>query len=165
MQTFLPYPDFLGTARVLDQRRLGKQRVEALQVLRGLTWPRYGWRHHPAVKMWAGYEEALVRYGLDICSVWIETGRADTCALTMTVDLANACGIERARTQEELAEAGQLPPWLGREDLHLSHRSALLRKDPAHYRPIFGDLPVDLPYVWPPSDRNPTCRPLLAEPE
>ncbi|HEX7309139.1 MAG TPA: cytoplasmic protein, partial [Lentzea sp.] len=24
MQTFLPYPDFAATARVLDQRRLGK---------------------------------------------------------------------------------------------------------------------------------------------
>jgi hypothetical protein len=54
VQTFLPYPDFRSTARVLDQRRLGKQRVEALQVLRGLIRPGYGWRHHPAVKMWAG---------------------------------------------------------------------------------------------------------------
>ncbi|NIR59253.1 MAG: cytoplasmic protein, partial [Gammaproteobacteria bacterium] len=51
-------------------RRLGRQRVEAFQVLRGLTFPGYGWRHHPAVKMWAGYEEALVRYGLEICAVW-----------------------------------------------------------------------------------------------
>ncbi|HEY9473227.1 MAG TPA: MSMEG_6728 family protein, partial [Mycobacteriales bacterium] len=65
MQTFLPYPGFTDCAGVLDQRRLGKQRVEALQVLRGLTVPDYGWRHHPAVKMWAGYEEALVRYGLE----------------------------------------------------------------------------------------------------
>ena len=28
-------------------------------MLRGLTRPGYGWRNHPAVKMWAGYEEAL----------------------------------------------------------------------------------------------------------
>src|SRR5690606_11138493 len=53
MQTFLPYEDFAATAQVLDQRRLGKQRVEALQVLRGLTRPGYGWRHRPAVSMWA----------------------------------------------------------------------------------------------------------------
>ncbi|MFK3985272.1 MSMEG_6728 family protein [Micromonospora sp. NPDC050397] len=159
MQTFLPYPDFGDTARVLDARRLGKQRVEALQVLRGLTWPRYGWRHHPAVKMWAGYEEALVRYGLDVCEVWTATGRGDTVAVTLVVDLAAACNIERVRSQPELAEAGELPPWLGREDLHLSHRVSLLRKDPDFYRPFFGDLPPDLPYVWPPSDRPPTCRP------
>lgn len=157
MQTFLPYPDFLQSARALDQRRLGKQRVEAIQVLRGLTRPGYGWRNHPAVKMWAGYEEALVRYGLDVCAVWCEPGRADTCAPTLIADLTAACEVDRVRTQAELAGAGELPPWLGREDLHLSHRSSLLRKDPEHYRPIFGDIPPDLGYVWPPSDRERRC--------
>ncbi|WP_329015541.1 MSMEG_6728 family protein [Micromonospora rifamycinica] len=155
MQTFLPYPDFLASARVLDQRRLGKQRVEALQVLRGLTRPSYGWRHHPAVRMWAGYEEALTRYGLDVCAVWSAAGRADTCAATLVTDLTAARGTGRVRSQAELAAAGELPPWLGRDDLHRSHRSALLRKDPEHYRPRFGDVPSDLEYVWPPSDRPP----------
>ncbi|MEV4464154.1 MSMEG_6728 family protein [Micromonospora echinofusca] len=160
MQTFLPYPDFLASARTLDQKRLGKQRVETIQVLRGLTWPTYGWRNHPAVKMWAGYEEALTRYGLDVCAVWCEPGRADTCANTMTADLTAACGLTRVRTQAELAEAGELPPWLGRDDLHLSHRSSLLRKDPGHYGPIFGDdVPTDLEYVWPASDRQRRCLP------
>jgi hypothetical protein len=37
--------------------------------------------------------------------------------------------------------------------VHDSHRSALVRKDPGHYRPLFPDVPDDLPYVWPPSDR------------
>ena len=137
MQTFLPYPDFSFSARTLDQKRLGKQRVEAIQVLRGLTQPTYGWRHHPAVKMWAGYEEALARYGLDICAVWCATGRADTCATTLTADLAAACGTTAVRTQNELAIAGDLPPWLGDEDLHRSHRSSLVRKDPEFYRPLF----------------------------
>ncbi|GAB3246162.1 MSMEG_6728 family protein [Micromonospora halotolerans] len=157
MQTFLPYPDFLASARTLDQKRLGKQRVETIQVLRGLTRPDYGWRNHPAVKMWAGYEEALTRYGLDMCAVWCEPGRADTCAATMATDLATACGIALIRTQSELAEAGELPPWLGREDLHLSHRSSLLRKDPGHYGPQFDDVPPDLEYVWPASDRPRRC--------
>lgn len=159
MQTFLPYPGFFDTARVLDQRRLGKQRVETIQILRALTVPGYGWKHHPAVKMWAGYEEALVRYGLDICSVWCATGRADTCAATLTTDLARACGSFPVREQDELAEAGEVPPWLGLPELHRSHRSSLIRKDPAHYRPFFGDVPDDLPYVWPASDRPPRCRP------
>jgi Pyrimidine dimer DNA glycosylase len=157
MQTFLPYADFEASARALDQKRLGKQRVEALQVLRGLTRPAYGWRHHPAVKMWAGYEEALVRYGLDVAAVWTETGRADTTAATLTADLAATCGIISIHTQAELAEAGELPPWLGDPLLHESHRSALLRKDPDHYKPLFGEVPDDLPYVWPPSDRTARC--------
>ncbi|MFC7549752.1 MSMEG_6728 family protein [Plantactinospora sp. GCM10030261] len=161
MQTFLPYPDFARTATTLDPRRLGKQRVETIQVLRGLTRPGYGWRNHPAVKMWAGYEEALVRYGLDICAVWRAGGRADTCAATLVTDLAAGCGPSLVREQAELAAVGELPPWLGRDDLHLSHRSSLLRKDPDFYRPLFGDIADDLEYVWPPSDRAPSCSAVL----
>src|SRR4029450_2243860 len=54
LQTFLPYPDFAASAQALDQRRLGKQRVEALQVLRGLTTPGNGWGHHPAGRVGGG---------------------------------------------------------------------------------------------------------------
>ncbi|MFC5823084.1 MSMEG_6728 family protein [Nonomuraea insulae] len=155
MQTFLPYPDFAATAAVLDPLRLGKQRVESLQILRALTVPGYGWRHHPAVKMWTGYEEALVRYGLEICGHWCSMGRPDTCAATMTTELARHRDAPGVRPQADLAAAGELPPWLGDEKLHLSHRSALLRKDPSFYRPLFGDEPDDLDYVWPRSDRLP----------
>ena len=153
MQTFLPYPDFAASAAALDTKRLGKQRVETVQVLRGLTWPTYGWRHHPAVKMWHGYEEALTRYGLDMCAVWSETGRADTCAATLATDLLAGTGLTVVRTQKALAAAGALPPWLDDEAVQRSHRSALLRKDPDHYGPLFPDVPDDLPYVWPLSDR------------
>ncbi|GAA5042874.1 hypothetical protein HNP84_002081 [Thermocatellispora tengchongensis] len=160
VQTFLPYPGFADSARVLDPLRLGKQRVEALQVFRALTVPGYGWRHHPVVAMWAGYEEALVRYGLEMCAVWTGLGRADTCAGTVVRELAERCGVAAARGQDELARAGELPPWLGEPALHRSHRSALLRKAPAFYRPLFGDAePDDLPYVWPSSGRAPACMP------
>ncbi|MFD8588837.1 MSMEG_6728 family protein [Streptomyces sp. NPDC059637] len=153
MQTFLPYADFAETARVLDPGRLGKQRVEALQVLRGLVVPGYGWRHHPAVLMWTGYEEALVRYGLDICARWCEEGRRDTCAATLRADLAAHVGLTEVRGRAALARAGELPPWLGDPGFHLSHRSSLVRKAPEHYRRFFPDVPDSLPYVWPVSDR------------
>jgi hypothetical protein len=153
VQTFLPYADFGATARVLDKRRLGKQRVETIQVLRALTVAGYGWRHHPAAKMWAGYEEALVRYGLDICAVWCDLGNADTCSGTLVADLTLGTGVSSPRVQQDLAAADELPPWLGDPAFHRSHQSALVRKDPAHYRPIFNDVPDDLPYVWPVSDR------------
>jgi hypothetical protein len=148
VQTFLPYADFEASARALDPRRLGKQRVECIQVVRGLTVPTYGWRHHPAVKMWRGHLEALGRYALTCCEVWVEEGRGDTCATTLATDVA-AAGVERIRTQAELAEAGALPPWLGDEDFHRSHRSALVRKDPDFYGPAFPGVPDDLPYLWP----------------
>jgi hypothetical protein len=153
MQTFLTHPDFDESAAVLDLRRLGKQRVETIQVLRALTVPGYGWRHHPAAAMWAGYEEALVRYGLQICEQWCRNDRADTCATTLVTDLAATVGIDGVRTGAALAAEGELPPWLGNVDFHRSHRSALVRKDPEHYRRFFPDVPDDLPYVWPDSDR------------
>lgn len=67
MQTFLPYADFDRCAEVLDNRRLGKQRVETLQIMRALTVPGYAWQSHPAVLMWKGYEEALAAYGMAVC--------------------------------------------------------------------------------------------------
>ncbi|WP_059005981.1 MSMEG_6728 family protein [Streptomyces specialis] len=153
MQTFLPYPDFARSAEALDARRLGKQRVEALQVLRGLTVPGYGWRRHPAVRMWAGYEEALVRYGLEVCRVWTAGGRQDTCAGSLAADFAALDARRHVRRQDRLAAGGELPPWLGDEAFHRSHRSALVRKDPAFYADRFPGVPDDLPYVWPASDR------------
>ncbi|WP_052865148.1 MSMEG_6728 family protein [Streptomyces niger] len=161
MQTFLPYPDFSASAAVLDARRLGKQRVEALQVLRGLTVPGYGWRHHPAVRMWTGYEEALVRYGLEICRVWTATGRQDTCAVTLTQDYAATSSADShpPRTYAELAASGDLPNWLGDPAFHRSHQSALLTKDPTYYAQHFPDTPRGLPYVWPISDRTPSAKP------
>jgi pyrimidine dimer DNA glycosylase len=148
VQTFLPYPDFERSARVLDTKRLGKQRVETIQVVRALTRPTYGWANHPAVLMWRGYEEALGRYGVTCCEVWTEHGFGDTCAATIAEDLREF-GVHTIRTQAELAAGEALPPWLGQERVHLSHRSALVRKDPEHYRALFPDVPDDLPYAWP----------------
>ena len=148
MQTFLPYADFERSARVLDLKRLGKQRVECIQVLRGLIRSDYGWRHHPAVLMWRGYEEALGRYAFTCCEVWTERGFADTCAATIGNDLRDA-DVTAVRTQAELGSAGALPPWLGDPAFHRSHQSSLLRKDPEHYGPLFPGVPADLEYVWP----------------
>jgi hypothetical protein len=148
MQTFLPYADFERSARALDVKRLGKQRVETIQVVRALTRPGYGWANHPAVLMWKGFEEALGRYGFACCEVWTELGFGDTCAATIADDLRSA-GIGTVRTQAELAAADALPPWLGDDALHRSHRASLVRKDPAFYGPRFPGEPGDVPYVWP----------------
>jgi len=149
MQTFTPYADFEKSLRTLDLKRLGKQRVEVIQIVRALTVPGYAWSSHPAVLMWKGYEEALGRYGLTSCEVWTERGFGDTCAATITADLRSA-GIAEIRSYKELAAADALPPWLFDEAVQLSHRSSLLRKDPGHYGPLFPpDTPRDLDYVWP----------------
>ena len=132
MQTFTPYADFEKSLRTLDQRRLGKQRVEVIQIIRALTVPGYAWSSHPAVLMWKGYEEALGRYGLTSCEIWVERGFGDTCAATIADDL-RAAGIGSIRLYHELAADDALPPWLFDEAVQRSHRSSLLRKDPEHY--------------------------------
>ena len=155
MQTFLPYADFDATARVLDDRRLGKQRVEVMQILRALTRERYGWKHHPAVRMWDGYEEALAAYGLAMCREWTRRGHADTCAAKIVEDFRAADLGTSVRPSAELAALGLVPPWLGKRAFHRSHRSALVRKDPAHYGPRFPKVPPDLEYVWPSRQAEP----------
>lgn len=145
MQTFLPYPSFAESARVLDTPRLGKQRVEALQLLRAVTIPTYGWRHHPAAKMWRGYVPALAKYGVAMTDEWMARGHPGTVRPQL---LLFAPEVEEL-TQDQL----ELPPWLGDESFHLAHRSNLVRKDPEHYRANFGDVPDDLPYIWPAESR------------
>lgn len=142
VQTFLAYPDFLHSAACLDQKRLGKQRVEVLQILQTLVSGRRAWSYHPAVKMWRGHEKALAFYGIVVCAVWRDRGYAvrdkpynDTCSSKL----------------EELCSNLPLtvPPWLGDERLHSSHRSNLLRKDLDWYRQFKWAEPNNLPYFWP----------------
>ena len=45
-----------------------------------------------------------------------------------------------------------LPPWLGDERLHASHRSNLLRKEPGWYGAFGWREQPDLPYWWPGAD-------------
>jgi hypothetical protein len=159
VQTFLPYPSFVRTARVLDVRRLGKQRVEVLQILRALHVPGYGWRHHPVVRMWRGCDAALACYGLTIVERWRALGHADTVMPQLVAYLAD--GVV---TQRDLERQGLLPWWLGWRPLHRSHQSALVRKDAGHYRRHFPAVPDDLPYVWPPAERPAHARRTHAPP-
>jgi hypothetical protein len=135
VQTFLPYPDFAGSAGVLDDVRLGKQRVEAYQIVRSLLGITAGWRHHPAVRMWRGHTDALIDYGVAMCIEWTARARTDT--------------VLDKLLQHRTAATAEPPPWLGDEGLHASHRSNLLRKDPEWYGRFGWAEPPDLPYIWP----------------
>ena len=133
MQTFLPYPNFKKSVKCLDYRRLGKQRVEAFQILNvllGRTKTK-GWINHPATKMWCGYENALKHY-FNIC-----------------VDEWKKRGYNNNMRYEAIKGDIIMPPWLGGRNFHKSHKSNLLRKLPDHYNKHFKDIPDDLPYIWP----------------
>lgn len=141
MQTFLPYRDFSKSAMVLDDKRLGKQRVECYQILRTLLGVSKGWQNHPAVRMWRGYEHVLYQYTRHVCQEWKRRGFKDT-----VEDKVNQLYLERKGLPPKRF---QYPPWLGRPTFHKSHRSNLLRKAPEHYRKYWPTLADDLPYEWP----------------
>lgn len=136
MQTFLPYPNYPASARVLDNKRLGKQRVEVLQILKALNGESKGWVNHPATKMWQEYEVCLIIYGVNVCREWKRRGFKDTCE-------------EKIVSYLSIFKASDSPPFMGDEKFHASHRSNLLRKDPEWYGRFGWTEPDDLPYVWP----------------
>lgn len=136
MQTFLPYEEFLLSAKCLDRQRLGKQRVECKQIYSALVNPTYGWQSHPAVQMWRGYEQALALYGFIICSEWIDRGYADSL-------------LPWFRNRLIVNHPASFPTWLGNAEFHASHRANLLRKNPEWYGQFnWSESPL-LPYVWP----------------
>ena len=123
MQTFLPLADFTASAKVLDYRRLGKQRVETFQLLNAIRGvdkfgepkEHKGWVNHPAAVMWRQYVPALAAYGVAMCDEWIRRGYNDSLRERLV----------------KISETGEViyPYWFGRDEFHLSHQSNLLRKD------------------------------------
>ena len=137
MQTFLPYQDFELSAKCLDNSRLGKQRVEAYQILQALLLGG-AWARHPATKMWRGFDLALCVYALACVREWQLRGYKDTLACKFEYHLNNAEFIE-------------FPNWLGGQ-IHVTHQSNLVRKNPNYYTEKFNPLPpADLQYIWPTS--------------
>ena len=142
MQTFLPVPDFLLSAQLLDNKRLGKQRVEAMQIHLAISDPGYGWQHHPAVNMWRGYAEALAEYGMAMCVEWRWRGFND-----------NLLSVFMKRVGTATAPK---PYWFGKAEFHLSHQANLVRKAPEFYLPLVGkefapmeELLGHWSYYWP----------------
>lgn len=135
MQTFVPYVSFFDSASVLDNKRLGKQRVETLQILNCIIGSKKGWANHPAVKMWRQNPNGLAAYGIAVCSAWRALGFNDTCT-------------EKISSLFQ-PEENDLPSWWGNEKVHSSHRSNLLRKDPVYYSSFGWDDDPNAPYYWP----------------
>jgi len=143
MQTFLPFESYIESAKALDSKRLGKQRVEALQILQVLLGRTKGWRSHPAVKMWRGEELSLCEYGVHICLEWRRRGYKDSMLPVFK-------SIRRNLQSGLVMSYFRFKPWWLDDAFCEAHRSNLVRKDPEFYGKKFNVSP-DLPYVWPSS--------------
>jgi hypothetical protein len=129
MITFLPVASFEESARVLDYRRLGKQRSEARQLVNTILHGG-GWQNHPAVHMWEQNINALMRYH-DICiEEWVARGYRNTMEFYSPAVYT-------------------MPPWFGDEGFHSTHRAALLFKNFKHYHQFGWEEAPVVAYAWP----------------
>lgn len=159
MNTFLPHPEFAEAVWVLDNKRLGKQRVECIQLLLALWYPERkhytalwetlgyatcdpsrtkppAYLNHPCTRMWAGYEVALLRYLGACLREWEQRGFEN-----LRCDQFWGIVIEPLR-------GCRMPGWLG-GPIHANHRGLLLGKDPVWYGQWgWAEKPVEKAW-WP----------------
>lgn len=146
MITFLPYEDFTKCARCLDRQRLGKQRIEALMIMRALTGQHTGgWTNHPAVRMWRGHLNLLIKYYHEMVKEWILRGYEDNGPFPITMPKKYA----EPYAYLDGGYRGIWPIWLGMPELHASHRAALLEKLPEHYNQFNWKEEPKIEYFWP----------------
>ena len=130
MQTFLPQSDYRVSAAMLDSKRLNKQILECYQILNVLSGksPTGGWRNHPAVLMWKGFERGLWAY------------------VQAMVDEAKSRGIKTENNEINLNKlknlcwddwGNNIPDYFQDENKLLrivtTHRANLFKKDPLLY--------------------------------
>lgn len=133
--TFIVIGDFILNAQILDFIRLGKQRVEAKQIidiiLSKIT--SGAWVNHPAVHQWRNFVDALKYYTNCIILEFIKRGGKNTMTLY------------------DLPETIQMPWWVSWNRLYQSQRAMLYRKDPFYYHDKFTIEPdyLSYGYIWP----------------
>jgi hypothetical protein len=138
----------------LDKKRLNSQRNEAHIILKALvggdsdddTSKPKGYANHPATLMWKGHEEALKVY-INLCIKYYRRRGGN-------------CMLEKFKVDKTKVV---WPWWFTWDELHLSHKCSLLRKDPKYYSKIFEladpeQVWMDYGYIWPSdlSDRRVT---------
>lgn len=176
MQTFLPFADFSKSAACLDDKRLGKQRVECLQILKALQPPdkcepckgtgtlSFGWIRGVAQSMAqcprckaAGY---LPRAWSNHPATRMWRGHEEV--LLSYMEAVATEWRSRGYDDTTLDKAASVAPeawfgrrywspvsWLGDERLHSSHRAALLYKLPDHYSQFGWTETPKQDYYWP----------------
>lgn len=160
MQTFLPYEEYILSADSIDKKRCWKQVVEAKQILCILryegvpeswketkSWVKQGWKHHPAVTMWKGYEVSLARY--------------------FNTFLEHCLNVHKIKTKMlpiNLISKEVTPWWLGNDIFHRAMRARLIVKDKAFYiNKFLNDEGYNEGMYWWPVNESKTFRIIVNE--
>jgi hypothetical protein len=147
MQIFLPHPSLQESVRCLDPVRLGNQIWRECKTVAQGKWP-----NHPVTRMWRGYTGALCEYALEglkeLASRDPSLGYGSGKFYVNHWDFFSDLQLKQSHCE--------LPPWIGDEKFHSSHRSALLLKNFDWFgqfgwseAPAEPDSKGKLPYVWP----------------
>lgn len=177
MQTFMPYSNYNECAQALDNKRLGKQRVETWQiynVLKKLIVPQQykvcctcfrvvanslNCERHPETKYTRFVKTEKFRIGWlnhPIVKMWRGYETSLLCyGLAMCLEWKRR-GFKDSLYEKFYNELVFLchsnsmlqPPWTFDEELQESHRSNLIRKDAEFYRPKFERTRENLAYKW-----------------
>lgn len=130
MQVFLPESTFAKCAEVLDTKRLVKQLLEGRQIMNVLAGeqPSKGWKNHPAVKMFEGYETTLYSYLRAIRDEMQQRGYKWEKNWTVIQDLYD---------RHFSNDLQGYPFWMRDSEswnrVVITHRGRLWEKDPIHY--------------------------------
>jgi hypothetical protein len=94
------------------------------------------------VRLWEGYELALLLYGWYICDEWVFRGYKDS----MRERFCEA--ISKIVKNKSIWDKIILPKWLGNKKFHDAMKSNLLRKDKKCYSQFGWKVEENLPYIW-----------------
>jgi hypothetical protein len=142
VNTFVLSSDLKENFRYLDYKRLGKQRVEAKQILNVLEGKLTksgkelkGYKNHPIVKMWSRHICGLKLY-LNYCiEEWVSRGYNNT--------------MQKENIDEEYEkEEDLLPWWVFNKQVQNTHKASLIRKDPDFYYYKFFGTTFETEYIY-----------------
>ncbi len=142
MQTFLPFSNFSECARVIDNKRLWKQILEANQLYQIIKNKRAGYRNHPATLMWKDYAPVLKYYRNVFVNEWLKRRLTEPPGIE-PLDYGTFCN-------DKVCEN---PFWFNDERLYSSHRAALLHKNFNYYSKFGWKEKPELKYYWPKNEK------------
>lgn len=167
MQTFLPYDDVVKTMKCLDYQRLGKQRVEAMQIMKALKQgPKvircYDPKQLPAgrkyIHIYNYFPDKLSKYEKYVKTPWFnhpatKMWRDNLDALAYyhnaCIDEWIARGYNNNMLHIKHKKKFKMPSWFGNKVFHAKHRGTLLSKNKKWYSQFKWKEKAVYDYYWP----------------
>ena len=160
VNTFITSPSLEKCAKNLDNLRLGKQRVECIQLISFIeNTNNKGFKNHPVLIMWKEHVTALKVYCNFMIREFIARGFENTIPIyeldeTKIVFYDNIFNEETGLTEiikpQIEKDSIVFPIWFNWNPLILTHQASLLKKNNNYYSKIFEHNPkfFKLGYLW-----------------